>query len=238
MGDHGAQRFAAGHHQGDFGVDRAIDNAADFAPQLIARGGFHLVVGQQQNRRGLHQRVQLLAHVQLKILGRFAGDHRHQLVIGVQAQAHFVIDIALAQRTHRAGKLVARAAAHRHALEQLAELGKITVLAAVHIGGQTVQRGLIFAFQRAVQRHHFFAIRRQRRAAAVPPASHAGDQRMLGQIVHGVDGVPRRLVRQGHRLGRLRNRAMLGNGFQQADAGVAQKRAQLGVHFQLAAQAW
>ena len=117
-------------------------------------------------------------------------------------------------------------------------LGKITVLAAVHIGGQTVQRGLIFAFQRAVQRHHFFAIRRQRRAAAVPPASHAGNQRVLGQIVHGVDGVPRRLVRQGHRLGRLRNRAMLGNGFQQADAGVAQKRAQLGVHFQLAAQAW
>jgi hypothetical protein len=59
--DDGADRLAALHVQGDFGIHRAVVDARDFAPQVVAGRGPDLGVVQQQHRRRLDQRADLHA---------------------------------------------------------------------------------------------------------------------------------------------------------------------------------
>ena len=118
----------------------------------------------------------------------------------------------------------------------MAELLEVAGQAVVQTDRQAVEGGLIFGFEGAVEGDGFLAMLGNQRAAAIFAAGRAHDQRLIGQIVHGVDRVPRRLVGKWHGLGRLGNRAVFFNGFEQANAGIAEKTAELGIDFQLTAQ--
>jgi hypothetical protein len=142
-----------------------------------------------------------------------------------------------AQADDMAGELVAGAGFHRHALEQLAELLEIAGLAIVHAGAQAVERGLVFGLQRPVERDGLAAVVGEQRAAAVLAAGRAEHQRLVGQVVHGIDRIPGGLVGNRHGFCGLGNRAVQVNRLEQADAGVAEKAAELGIDFKFAAQA-
>lgn len=134
-----------------------------------------------------------------------------------------------------AGKLVARAGFHRHPFEQLAELLEVIGLPVVQAGAQPVKRRLILGFQHTIEGDRLAPVFGQLRPAAVATTGRAQHQRLIGQVVHGVDGVPCRFIGKRYGLRRLGNRSVLVDGFEQADARVAEETAELGSHFQLAA---
>jgi molybdopterin-binding protein len=155
----------------------------------------------------------------------------------IEAEADLEIDVTFAQPDDWASELVAGAGLHRHPPEQPTELIEIAGLAVVHARAQGLERRLILRFERTIQRHDLAPVVSDLRTATVLAAGRALDQRLIGEVVHGVDGVPRRLVRKRHHLGGLRDRTVLVDRFEQADAGVTEKGAELGVDFEFAAQA-
>ncbi|MPM71452.1 hypothetical protein SDC9_118417 [bioreactor metagenome] len=237
VGDDGAHRLAVLHRQRHFGIDRAFVDAGDFAPQVVAGGGSDRRIVEQQHRRRLDQGVDFHADGQPEVFRRFAGDHGNQFVLLVELEADLEVDVAFAQADDLAGELVAGAGLHRHALQQLAELLEVARLAVVHARRQAVERRLVLGFERPVEGDHLASVIGQLRTAAVLAAGRAQHQRLIGQVVHRVDGIPGRLVRQRHGFCCLRDRALLVDRLEQADAGVAQIGAEWAVEFEFAAQA-
>ena len=88
----------------------------------------------------------------------------------------------------------------------------------VVVFGQQAEHALIFAFDGTHQRQHALAVVSQPRAAAMTSAGHARNQRLIGLVVHGIDRIPGRLVGQAIGLRTLGDRALFGNGPQQAQA--------------------
>ena len=236
MGHHGADRLATGQRQNHLGVHRSLVNSAHLAPQVIARRGLHVGIGQQQDGGGFDHGEQLHAHRQPKRLGRFPGDYRHQLILCIQPQAHLEVHLAAAQADDLTGELVAGTALHRHAAQQLSKLLKIIVGLLMQAGGESIQRRLILGFQRPIEGYHLGAIRRQLGPTTLAPAGAAQHQGLFRQIVHVVDGIPGRLVGERHLLRRLGDGAMDGDRLQQADASIAEEGAKFGLYLQFGAQ--
>ncbi len=77
--------------------------------------------------------------------------------------------------------------------------------------------------QPLIQAQHALAFCRQPGTATAPATGVALDQRLRGQVVELVDGVPGALVADARRLGGRGDRALFGDVLQQADAlGAAQ----------------
>jgi hypothetical protein len=204
-------------------------DVAHFAPELVARAQQAHARGAQQQRGRLDQRHHLLAQCQPQVVRRGARDQRGELGLRVERDAHFKIDAAaIVQPHHRAHELVARAGAHGHAAQQRLELVHVARVQRLHLAREPVERALVFLLHGAVQRDHLAPVVGQARAAAACAPGAAQHERFVRQIVHGIDRIPGRLVRQGHGLGRLRDRAMLADGFEQADARGPEKRAEFG----------
>ena len=177
--------------RGDLGVDRAVGDAHDRAPQVVAGGGAQFGVGQQQDGRRFDERVDLHADGKAQALRRIPCDDRDELVFAVEPEADLEIDVALAQSADRADEAVACAGLHRQAPQQLPVVDTRRV---AERADQAVERALVFGFQGAVKRDDVLGIFGQRCAAAVTAAGGANDERMLGEIVHRVDRVPGALV--------------------------------------------
>jgi hypothetical protein len=85
-------------------------------------------------------------------------------------------------------------------------------------------------FEHPEQRNHFQSIGRVDGPANMATAHGAGHEWQGGQVVHFVNGVPRRPVGQGHGFCGARDGSMFRYGFEQANARVAQKEADLAAH--------
>ena len=101
---------------------------------------------------------------------------------------------------------------------------------------QARERGLRLLLQRAVEGDQAAAKGGELAATAVAPAGGAQHQRLGRHVVHVVHRVPGGLVGHGNGLGGLQDGAVLGDGFEQADALVAEEAAHGGVDHQLAHQ--
>ncbi len=178
-------------------------DAGDGSPQLVAGGGLDSPVGHQENGGGFDQGANFAADAQTEIFRRFPCDYRDQLVRFVQLEADLIVHLALAQPHDGSGELVAGAGFHRHALEQLAELLEIARAGVVHGRCQAIQCRLVFRFHGSVEGNDLASVVGQLGAATMASAGGAYHQGLVGQIVHGVDGVPGRLVGKGDCLCRL-----------------------------------
>ncbi len=171
-----------------------------------------------------------------QVLHRFPGDDGHYLGTGVQGDAHFHVHPAIPQAADLANELVAGAGLYREAAQQGLELAHVALADLAHVAGQAIQGPLVFLLHGPVEGDDAAAIVGEPGTAAAAAAGAAHHQGLVGQVVHGIHRIPGSLVGKGHGLGGLGDGAVGVDGLQQADAGIAEKGAELGFQGQLAHQ--
>jgi len=130
-----------------------------------------------------------------------------------QIEDHIGIDCTFAYLPDDAAKLIARTGFHGNGLHQLVELAKV-----VHLGLHLPHQLLVAGFQQAIETHQRATVLGQTTAAAVLAAGGADQQRFVGEIVHRIDRVPRRLVAQADVFRGMRDRTHALDAFQQRNA--------------------
>ena len=199
--------------QPHFGLHRTIADFRDHARQLVfcrdppLAGAAHQHHGRRLDERdGLHTRRQP-QHARALL-----GDGGSDSLPAGQAQRHHIVDGARRDRFDRAEQRIARARAQHEAAQQVD----------VFTGGlrgriQALDKAAVLGFQHAKALDQPLRTRRQHAAATALAARGAHHQRLAGQVVHGVDGVPRGLVGKAHGFGACRDGAGLPDGSQQFD---------------------